>query len=306
MPESTKTHETIGNSAMTKLFAEVEMPEFTRARLAQVGTRIRTQYGVTQDSDVLLIDAAEMELAKCEGCAGYPCHKSTNAGFIPVLSVNGEVFVSMKICKEYVKHNAQVELSRKLKAAKIPPRYRGKTFANYKTDKNNQVAVTFAKSVLLKGYSGAFFYGKAGTGKTFLAALIAQEFVKAGKTALFEKVADLLTEFHEIYRGKSQESEKELLSKLYNVDLLVLDDFGMEKTTKFVGTTLCKILDARYDREGITTIITSNLKMAQVADSLNKPADAEKSDICLNGTRIQDRCIEICKTIEFQGDSRRE
>lgn len=57
--------------------------------------------------------------------------------------------------------------------------------------------------------------------------------------------------------------------KLPAVNLLVLDDFSMEKTTKFVGTMLCKIWDARYDREGITTII-------------------------------------ICKTIEFQGDIRRE
>lgn len=268
MSAATKTRETIGFLAMTDLFGKAEMLASVKARLAEVGSRIRKKYGVTKDSDVWQIDTAERELAECEGCKGYPCRKATNVGFIPVINVeNGEVLVSSAICKPYIQYNAQVEFSEKLKTAKIPLRYRGKTFADYKADENNKVAVSFAKTVLSKGYSRAFFYGKTGTGKTFLASIIAQEFIKAGKSVLFEKVADLLTAFHEIYRGQSQKSEKELLSELYDVQLLVLDDFGIEKPSQFVGTVLCKIMDARYDREGITTIITSNLSVTEIKKS---------------------------------------
>lgn len=278
-----------------------------RARLAEVGNVIRERYGALSDSDVLFVDAAERELAECQGCTGYPCRKQKLAGFQPVITVNKNIgaYVTLKFCKPYEERERLDAFKAKLRAAKIPPRYRGKTLADYTVDADNNNAVYFAKTALLKNYGGAFFYGDVGAGKTFLASIIAQDFLRAGKSVLFEKVADLLTEFHEIYRGHSQQSEKELLTKLYNVDLLVLDDFGMEKATKFVGTTLCKILDARYDREGITTIITSNLSIEQVKKSLNTPTDADKGDLCLNGTRIADRCVEFCKTILFKATSRR-
>lgn len=243
----------------------------------------------------------EQERSECERCKGYPCQKSRNKGFIP--SVQEDVPV-LRRCEVYKEHARLIALERTFKHSGIPLRFKGKTFADYTADKFNQAAVNFAKGILLEGYSGGYFYGEVGTGKTFLAAIIAQEFLKAGKSVLFEKVADLLTEFHAVYRGEGG-SEDSLLSELYNVDLLILDDFGIEKATQFVGATLCKILDAHYNREGIATIITSNYSLKQIAARLNNPTDMQTGDICLNGSRIADRCKEICKPILFKGESRR-
>lgn len=270
--------------------------------------RIREKYGsFITDADILQIANAEQELAECQNCKGYPCHKAINRGVYPMPNLENGYLAIMRIrCEPYVKHFRQRDLERKFANAKIPARYLGKTLADYKTDKDNKHAVAFAKDILREGLSGAYFWGEVGTGKTFLAALIAQEFLQAGKPVLFESVYNLLSEFYEIYRGKSSKSEEELLNALYTTELLVLDDFGLEKPTQFVGATLSKILDARYNRHGVTTLITSNYSLEEVKARLNAPTDARADDICLNGSRIYDRCIEICKPIRLKGTSRRQ
>lgn len=278
-----------------------------QARLDEIGDKIRAKYGsFITDDDVLKIADIEREMHECASCKGYPCPKAANHGFIPIIVVgNGYISTSFTPCKMRVNYCRQRDAERKFANAKIPTRYLGKTLADYETDKDNKHAVAFAKDILPKGLSGAYFYGEVGTGKTFLAALIAQEFLQAGKSVLFESVYNLLSEFYEIYRGKSNKSEDDLLNALYTADLLVLDDFGLEKPTQFVGATLSKILDARYNRQGITTLITSNYSLEEVKARLNAPTDARADDICLNGSRIYDRCIEICKPIRLKGTSRR-
>ena len=279
--------------------------------LQRMAPAVRNVYGSDlSDYQVLDVCAALQELAECDKCTGYPCRKSSTRGkgkgFKPIIQVDTRWGLSIAAarCKTYSDHFRQEALARKFKQAKIPPCYKGKTYADYHVDAQNKDAVTFAKTLSRAGYRGAYFFGEVGTGKTFLAALIAQEFLSAGKSVLFEKVADLLTEFYAIYRGQGG-SEDSLLDDLYNVDLLVLDDFGIEKSTQFVGATLCKILDARYNREDVTTLITSNYTLEQIKRRLNNPSDLQSGDLCLNGSRIYDRCREICKPILFKGESRR-
>lgn len=309
-----QTQEQSGLTPIEAIFATLNLPEVSeklkaekQARLEEIGDRIREKYGsFITDNDVLKIADTEQELRECENCKGYPCHKAHNRGYLPIIVVgNGYVSTNFTPCKLRVNYARQRELERNFKNAKIPAIYLGKTLADYNADKDNKHAIAFAKDVLSKGLSGAYFYGEVGAGKTFLAAIIAQEFLQAGKSVLFESVSNLLSEFYEIYRGKSDKSEEDLLKALYTTELLVLDDFGMEKPTQFVGTTLSKILDARYNRRDVTTLITSNYSLEQVKARLNAPTDAKADDLCLNGSRIYDRCIEICKPIKLKGESRR-
>lgn len=318
MAESTtaKNPTTAGFTAMRNLrdFMDKQLKGATDPRefyLQRMAPAVRNVYGTNlSDLQVLEVCAALRELAECDKCTGYPCRKSEKCskgeGFKPIIQIDSRWGLSIAAmrCKPYGEHFRQVALERKFKQAKIPPCYKGKTFADYRVDALNKNAVTFAKTLSQADYRGAYFYGEVGTGKTLLAAIIAQEFLSAGKSVLFEKVADLLTEFYAVYRGHGG-SEDSLLDELYNVDLLVLDDFGIEKPTQFVGATLCKILDARYNREDVTTLITSNYSLEQIKRRLNNPTDLQQGDLCLNGSRIYDRCREICKPILFKGDSRR-
>ena len=303
-----KSPTTAGLNALSEcLRGIVKDGKYDKAEFEKKAAEIRKKYGeALSDGEVATIARMESEQAECETCKGYPCQKAWNKGYKPVLRKEKDwgQLITLERCKPYEIYLRQAELLKKFRYSKIPVRFKGKTFADYRADDQNRGAVDFAKTIMLEGYSGAYFYGDVGTGKTFLAALIAREFLKAGKSVLFEKVTDLLTEFYAVYRGQGG-SEDELLSELYNVDLLVLDDFGIEKPTQFVGATLCKILDARYNREDVATIITSNYSLEQIKVRLNNPVDMQAGDMCLNGSRIYDRCIEICKPILFKGNSRR-
>lgn len=248
----------------------------------------------TSELDERLKAFTAEEIAQCTGCDGF-CSKSTDRWKIPELYDNDG-----RLARRYVecKFRAQRAFNSVLRSAKIPNRYCGKTFDDYKVDNSNRSAVDFAKNIFNLN-SGAYFYGACGTGKTFLASIIAQEFMRAGKSAVFIKVPSLLDDIKATFDKGG--NELKILDKLRTANLVVFDDFGMETPTQWAGSTLCKILDMRYDNPAGKTIITSNLSIDELAEHLNNAKDGKN----LNGSRIADRLREICKPILLKGTTRR-
>ena len=251
-----------------------------------------------EPSHKTLAERVAEEAALCKKCKGE-CLKEQDRWRIPEIEFEYEQeIVSYYTCKYGLQRKMQRELEDKFRSARIPLRYLGKTIDDYNVDKSNRVAVEFAKNALIAPF-GAYFFGECGTGKTFLAAVIAQEFMRAGKSVLFAKVPSLLDDIKATFNGNG--TELDLLDELRAANLVVLDDFGMEKSTQWGGATLCKILDMRYDNPTARTIITSNMSPEDLAKHLNNASDGKN----LNGSRIFDRLREICKPILLKGTSRR-
>ena len=260
--------------------------------------RLTAKYGTLSDGDIGRIVRAEEALAECAKCQNAPCKRGLETGRQPVIAVvDGEAQIRWEQCAKERDYQRRTRAATRLKNAQIPARYVGKTLADYRVDEDNKAAVAYAKSALKTG-RGAYLFGERGTGKTFLAAIIAQEYLAADKVAIFIKVPRLLDEFYSAIRA--QGDEQGILQALYTADLVVLDDFGMEKATKYAGTTLCKILDARYD-SNLATLITSNYPLEKVQSELDNATDGAN----FNGSRIVDRCREVCKPILLKGKSRR-
>lgn len=270
-------------------------------RISANRERLTEKYGTLTDFQINDILKVESELAECEKCDGLPCPKSSNQNWQPHIEIDEKfgLAITQGHCRHYAAYLQQRKIEKSLANAGIPSRYQGKSFADYEVDSNNKLPVQYAKSCQ-QTRRGSFFHGERGTGKTFLASIIAQEFIKAGASVVFIKVPQLLDEFYSVYRKESDINEKEILQTLYKADLLILDDFGMEKATKFAGTTLCKIIDARYDADAMT-IVTSNYPLDRIQAELDNATDGKS----YNGSRIVDRLREICKPILFKGDSRR-
>ena len=137
---------------------------------------------------------------------------------------------------------------------------------------------------------GLLFYGNTGNGKTFIAACIANALID-------RKVPVLMTSFSKIINqitGVYAEDRIEYLNSINRYDLLILDDLGTERDSKYSMELVYEVVDSRY-KAGKPMIVTTNLTMAEMKDPMN-----------IEHKRIYSRILEMCMQIHFEGEDRRK
>ena len=141
--------------------------------------------------------------------------------------------------------------------------------------------------------SSAYIYGENGVGKTTKAVLmIIQEkrfcfLNKQPLSFIFINIPELLLKFRSTFSDDSEETEQEILERYTEVDLLVLDDFGVEKITDWSFQMLYILINRRYEYMK-KTIYTSNFNLEQLAEKLGDD-------------RIPSRIQEACEEINLKG-----
>ena len=110
---------------------------------------------------------------------------------------------------------------------------------------------------------GIALTGSVGTGKTMLAAIIANEFLKHRIPVAFVVTLDLMAELRVAQFGEANDLE-ERIKKLTSIPVVIFDDMGKEKPTEWVQNQYFRIIDGRY-RRNLTTIFTSNLVFKDLA-----------------------------------------
>lgn len=99
-----------------------------------------------------------------------------------------------------------------------------------------------------------FFYGSAGTGKTFLSHCIAKDLLDNGNLVVYRTAQDLIQNLRQIrFTG-----DKSLESLIFNCDLLIIDDLGTEETTDLSSTELFNLLNKKLLKRK-KMIISTNL-----------------------------------------------
>lgn len=101
--------------------------------------------------------------------------------------------------------------------------------------------------------------GTYGSGKTHLAAAIANETIKQGITTLFLTVPDLLDWLRFSFNPDSESSFKDRFAEIRGVPVLILDDFGTQSSTAWAQEKLFQIINYRYISQ-LPTVITSNYR----------------------------------------------
>ena len=133
---------------------------------------------------------------------------------------------------------------------------------------------------------GLLFWGLTGNGKTFAAACIAN--------ALIEQLVDVrMCTFGSILNhlpGMTAREKEDYLKSFLTCDLLILDDFGMERRTDYAREQIFGIIDGRYLAKK-PTIITTNLSLQELKD----PCDITEKRIF---DRILEMCIPVCFDVE--------
>lgn len=161
--------------------------------------------------------------------------------------------------------DAEARSATLLDRAGIPPRFLERTLENYQADTAGQrVALAAARryaasfSDALKRGTCMIFAGNVGTGKTHLACGIAREVMRHGYTALFVTVSEAIRAVRSTWRRDAERSEEQVLREFTAVDLLILDEVGVQFGTEAEQVTLFEIINRRYAHLR-PTLILSNL-----------------------------------------------
>ena len=301
----------IGNIVTTGEKKEEEKPdkvapEEVQCLLKKYGATTICKCDKTRLPFVISVDK-RMEL--CKKCKGAPCQRPDFDSYfnnVPTIEViEGVLSITWENCEYQKAFAAKEKLKKGWHKAKMPNKYRNKTFSDYKVTADNAAAVKAAKEFLKNGTGGLFFYGNPGTGKTFLASIVAQEFMKSNKSVIFGDVPSLLEVLRSSFDDKNTKIT-DLMDDLSTVDLLVLDDLGTEIPTEWAVERIFSIINQRYNAEK-PVIVTSNLELGKLAWRLNHPKkpynqkDDDESIPNVTGSRIVSRLAQMCQRIELKG-----
>ena len=99
--------------------------------------------------------------------------------------------------------------------------------------------------------------GRFGSGKTHLAAAIANHAIETGTSTLFLTVPDLLDWLRYAYSGVDMSFE-ERFEEIREISLLILDDFGTQNATPWAQEKIFQIMNHRYINK-LPTVVTSNM-----------------------------------------------
>jgi len=133
--------------------------------------------------------------------------------------------------------------------------------------------------------------GPTGVGKSWLACALGMKACRDDRSVLYQRVPKLFTSLA-LARGDGRHAR--ILRSLGSVQLLILDDWGLEPLDARARHDLLEILEERYGRR--STIVTSQLPISAWHEVI---ADQTYADAIL------DRLVHNAHRLDLEGDSLR-
>ncbi len=219
----------------------------------------------------------------CNDCDGYFNCKSTNPGFVCELVYDErtkQINIHYRTCDKYIQILRQKQ-----------------GFLFYEYDQSlfderlrNQVDITKSRKEVLsrigsilnkKDVKGMYVYGKSGVGKSYLLAIMANGVVESGRTCAFIRSSTLIDHLRTLLIDDNALFNEEI-NKYKNVEVLIIDDLGGEKTTVWArDEVLFSIIDYRSKNKDLITCFTSNYSMDEYQRTIFL-GDAKKAERLVN------------------------
>lgn len=164
------------------------------------------------------------------------------------------------------------------------------TVNSYQPQNEHQVHAKSTAIEYVKGFSidepkSLILQGSYGTGKSHLAYAIAKAIKAKGHTVAFMHIPMLMERIKATYNKNAVETTDELVRLLSDIDLLVLDDVGVENTEH----TLNKLFSIVDNRVGKNNIFTTNFSDKELNQNMN-------------WQRINSRMKQNARTVRVLGD----
>lgn len=142
------------------------------------------------------------------------------------------------------------------------------TFDNYITDTQDQkkilqIVIDYSDAIANGSAACLVMAGGVGTGKTHLAASIVNKFIMLGKRCLIIKMSELIRDIKDTWRKDSEYSEKAIIRKLSSIELLIIDEIGVQFGSDTEKLLISEVIDNRY-QDMVPTILISNLDLSGI------------------------------------------
>ena len=134
--------------------------------------------------------------------------------------------------------------------------------------------------------------GASGVGKSYLARAIGNQACLTGNNVLYTNTARLFTK---LKLAKIDGTYLKELNKLLKVNLLILDDFGLQAFDNHAREALMDIIDERFNTK--STIISSQIPVSMWYDIIGESTIADA---------ILDRIVNSSHRIDLKGESLRK
>jgi DNA replication protein DnaC len=157
---------------------------------------------------------------------------------------------------------------------------------------NRSFIMDLAACTFIGRHENLLLCGPTGVGKSHLANGLAIEAMKRNLRVLSRPLQRLLTDLH---AARANGSYPRLLTRILTVDLLVLDDFGLQPLSPQAAQDLYEIISERYERGSL--IITSNRAFEEWAEVFGNE---------LLASAALDRLTHHAHTLIIRGDSYRQ
>lgn len=164
---------------------------------------------------------------------------------------------------------------------------------NFDNDNGSNLCMPYAKQYVehwgdvKKKNIGLLLWGDVGTGKSYMAACIANALLEQENKVL-------MTNFSTISNQIFASTDKNAyIEAVCSYDLLILDDLGSERSSSYMMENVFQVIDRRVC-SGKPMIITTNLTVKEMRETQN-----------MDEKRIYDRILQNCQPICVKGENQR-
>jgi DNA replication protein DnaC len=183
-------------------------------------------------------------------------------------------------------------LRNRIEHAKLPEQWTLDTFPFDQQPSINKIQIMgLAKLNFIERHENIVLIGDTGTGKSGLAMSLMRQALLSGYRCKFFNAQELLDE---LYTSLADHKSSKLMNKLFNYDLICVDELGYLNLSEEKVNMFFKLIDMRYRKK--PTIITTNLPFDAWYDVFKQKSLVDA---------LLDRLKHYCIMIKITGPSLR-